>query len=48
MTRVSRNCPARRMDLTDDAWRTRIATMLTFCVACHVGTIAFLVGRLFA
>lgn len=44
MVKASRNCPAQRLELSSQEWRSRIQTMLAFCVACHVGTVAVLVG----
>jgi hypothetical protein len=47
MTRASKNCPARRLDLSDDRWKERIYTMLSFCVASHIALIAVTVASVF-
>jgi hypothetical protein len=44
MLRSTKNCPIRRLDLSDTNWRIRMQTMLAFCVACHIGTAAAVVG----
>lgn len=41
---TSKSCPQRRLDLSDVDWMRRIYTMLVFCAACHIGTVAALVG----
>lgn len=46
MVKVSKNCPARRMDLTTEQWKSHIYTMLAFCVAVHIGTLALLIAKL--
>lgn len=44
MLRASKNCPVQRLGLSDAQWRVRMQTMLAFCVACHIGTVAAVVG----
>ena len=44
MQKVSKNCPAQRLELSTSEWRKRMQTMLAFCVACHIGTVAAVVG----
>ena len=34
------------MDLTTEQWKSHIYTMLAFCVAGHIGTVAFLIAKL--
>lgn len=46
MVKASKNCPARRLDLSDDQWKVRIYTMLAFCVSVHVATFALLIAKL--
>lgn len=46
MIRSSKNCPAQRLILSDDSWRTRCYTMLAFCCACHIGTFAVAIAVL--
>lgn len=44
LPRVSKNCPEQRLELSTPDWRRRCTTMLAFCCACHIGTVAILVG----
>lgn len=44
MQKVSKNCPARRMDLASADWRSRCYTMLAFCCACHIASVSVLVA----
>lgn len=45
--RASKNCPARRLDLSDDHWKDRVYTMLSFVVACNVAIIAVTIAAAF-
>ena len=44
LPKVSKNCPVRRLDLGSFEWQSRCTAMLAFCCACHIGTVAILVG----